>query len=73
MEQQTPTPSQVKDEAAQKPKRAISYPWFSDEGGGGINLPSILSKIVGQNVFCDVGYVWITDIFCLFVCFAFLF
>ena len=30
-----PPPSQVKDEAAQKPKRDISDPWFSGEGGGG--------------------------------------
>ena len=29
-----PSPSQVKDEAAQKRNRVISDPWFSGEGGG---------------------------------------
>ena len=45
MEQQPPPPPpQIKDEAAQKPKRAIfpSLIW----GEGGTNFPSILSKIV---------------------------
>ena len=43
MEQQTLIP-QIKDEAAQKPKRAI-FP-FGGDGGGGTNFPSILFKIV---------------------------
>ena len=35
MEQQTPITPQIKDDAAQKPKRAISHPWFGGGGGGG--------------------------------------
>ena len=46
-----PTPLQIKDEAAYKPKRAIfpSLIWGKGGGGGeGTNFPSILSKIEGM-------------------------
>ena len=46
MEQQTLIPPQIKDEAAQKPKRAIFPSGGGGDGGGGTNFPSILSKIV---------------------------
>ena len=43
-------PSQIKDEAAQNPKRAIFlsliWRWGGGADVGGINFPSILSKIV---------------------------
>ena len=48
MEQQTPIP-QINDEAAQKPKRAIFPNLISEgRGGGGLNFPFTLSKIVAQ-------------------------
>ena len=54
-EQQTPIP-QIKDESAQKPKRAIFLSLIYGTGGGGggwegvggINFPSILSNIVDR-------------------------
>ena len=42
-------PQKIKDEAAQKPKRAILSFLIRGEmgaGGGGLNFPSVLSKIV---------------------------
>ena len=55
MEQQTPTlppppppPRQIKDEAAQKPKRVIFLSLIFLGGRGGKNVPSILSKIVAS-------------------------
>ena len=49
VEQQTPIP-QIKDEATQKPKHTIfsSLIWGVGGGGGGTNLPSMFSKIVGH-------------------------
>ena len=45
MEQQTPIPPQIKDEAAQKPKRAIFPSLIWGGGGGGLGFPFILSKV----------------------------
>ena len=47
MEQQTPIPPQIKDEAARRVKRAI-FPSLIWGEGGGLGLPFILSKIVGS-------------------------
>ena len=54
VEQQTPIspppPPQIKDEPTQKPKHTIfsSLIWGVGGGGGGTNLPSMFSKIVGH-------------------------
>ena len=45
MEQQTPIPPQIKDEVAQKPKRAIFLSLILG-GGGGLGFPFIVSNIV---------------------------
>ena len=62
MEQQTPIPPppQIKDEAAQKPKRA-NFPSLIGGGGeereGDTNFPSILSKTVGLRAMHELNIV----------------
>ena len=45
MEQQTPIPPQIKDEAARRPKTR-HFPILDFGGRGGLGFPFILSKIV---------------------------
>ena len=47
MEQQTPIPPQIKDEAARRVKTR-HFPILDLGGGGGLGFSFILSKIVGS-------------------------
>ena len=48
MEQQTPIPPQIKDEAARRAK-TCHFPILDLGGRGGLGFPFILSKIAGAN------------------------
>ena len=50
MEQQTPIPPQIKDEAARRAKTR-HFPILDLGGRGGLGFPFILSKIVGKRIF----------------------
>ena len=49
MEQQTPIPPQIKDEAARRAKTR-HFPILDLGGRGGLGFPFILSKIVGRSL-----------------------